>query len=110
MSSLFAVGLLADRFGAHRVFLLGSAVSAIAALGFALFASGHRSALLLYGLAGLCAGASYTPGLQLLARNAEPAVRGRAMGLFLGASSLGSALSLAVVAALGELAALAARA
>ncbi len=104
MSSLFAVGLLADRFGAHRVFLLGSAVSAIAALGFALFASGHRSALLLYGLAGLCAGASYTPGLQLLARNAEPAVRGRAMGLFLGASSLGYALSLAVVAALASLA------
>ncbi len=104
MSSLFAVGLLADRFGAHRVFLLGSAVSAIAALGFALFASDHRSALLLYGLAGLCAGASYTPGLQLLARNAEPAVRGRAMGLFLGASSLGYALSLAVVAALASLA------
>lgn len=99
MSSLFAVGLLADRFGAHRVFFIGSAINAVAALAFAVFAHDRLSAMLLYGLAGLCAGASYTPGLQLLARNAEPAVRGRAMGLFLGAASMGYALSLAVVAA-----------
>lgn len=98
MSSLFAVGLLADRYGPHRVFFAGSAVSAAAALAFAAFAHDHLSAMLLYGLAGLCAGASYTPGLQLLARNTEPAVRGKAMGLFLGASSMGYALSLAVAA------------
>lgn len=99
MSSLFAVGLLADRYGPHRIFFAGSAVSSMAALAFALFAHDHLSAMLLYGLAGLCAGASYTPGLQQLARNTEPAVRGRAMGLFIGASSMGYALSLAVVAA-----------
>ncbi|MFM9921787.1 MFS transporter [Variovorax sp. H27-G14] len=98
MSSLFAVGLLADRFGPHRIFLVGSGVSAVAALAFALFAQDQRSAALLYGLAGLCAGASYTPGLQLLARNTAPAVRGRAMGLFIGSASMGYALSLAVVA------------
>lgn len=99
MSSLFAVGLLADRYGPHRIFFAGSAVSSMAALAFAVFAHDHMSAMLLYGLAGLCAGASYTPGLQLLARNTEPAVRGRAMGLFIGASSMGYALSLGVVAA-----------
>ncbi|MCY1204414.1 H+ symporter family [compost metagenome] len=98
MSSLFAVGLLADRFGPHRIFAVGGAIGAAASLAFALFAHDHRSALLLYGLAGLCAGASYTPGLQLLSLNAGPAVRGRAMGLFLGAASMGYALSLAVVA------------
>ncbi len=98
MSSLFAVGLLADRYGPHRVFFIGSALSAAAALAFGVFAHDHLSAMLLYGLAGLCAGASYTPGLQLLAHNTEPAVRGKAMGLFLGASSMGYALSLAVVA------------
>lgn len=103
MSSLFAVGLLADRYGPHRIFFAGSAISAMAALAFAIFARGHLSAMLLYGLAGLCAGASYTPGLQLLARNAEPAVRGRAMGLFIGSSSMGYALSLAVVAAFSHL-------
>ncbi|WP_454904187.1 MFS transporter [Variovorax gossypii] len=99
MSSLFAVGLLADRYGPHRIFFAGSAVSSMAALAFAVFAHDHMSAMLLYGLAGLCAGASYTPGLQLLARNTEQAVRGRAMGLFIGASSMGYALSLGVVAA-----------
>jgi MFS family permease len=103
MSSLFAVGLLADRYGPHRIFFAGSAISAMAALAFAIFARGHLSAMLRYGLAGLCAGASYTPGLQLLARNAEPAVRGRAMGLFIGSSSMGYALSLAVVAAFSHL-------
>lgn len=103
MSSLFAVGLLADRYGPHRIFMAGSAVSAMTALAFAVFARDHLSAMLLYGLAGLCAGASYTPGLQLLARNAEPAVRGRAMGLFIGSASMGYALSLAVVAVCSHL-------
>jgi MFS family permease len=100
LASLFAVGLLADRHGPHRVFVLGSALGAAAALAFALFANGPVSAALLYGLAGLCAGASYTPGLQLLARNIEAQARGRAMGLFIAASSFGYALSLAVVAGL----------
>lgn len=100
LASLFAVGLLADRHGPHRVFVLGSALGAAAALAFALFANGPLSAALLYGLAGLCAGASYTPGLQLLARNAAPHERGRAMGLFIAASSFGYALSLALVAGL----------
>ncbi|MDM0004190.1 MFS transporter [Variovorax sp. J22G73] len=103
MSSLFAVGLLADRYGPHRIVLFGSALSAVAAMAFALFARGPLSAMLLYGLTGLCAGASYTPGLQLLARNTEPAVRGRAMGLFIGSASMGYALSLAVVAACSHL-------
>jgi len=103
MSSLFAAGLLADRYGPQRIFFTGSAVSAAAALAFALFARDHISAMLLYGLAGLCAGASYTPGLQLLAHNTEPAVRGRAMGLFIGSSSMGYALSLAVAAAFSHL-------
>jgi MFS family permease len=103
MSSLFAVGLLADRYGPHRIFLVGSALSAMAAMAFALFARDHVSAMLLYGLTGLCAGASYTPGLQLLARNTEPAVRGRAMGLFIGSASMGYAVSLAVVAACSHL-------
>jgi MFS family permease len=98
--SLFAVGLLADRHGPHRIFLWGSAVGAAAALAFALLSRGAVSAMLLYGLAGLCAGASYTPGLQLLALNAAPQGRGRAMGQFIAASSVGYALSLAVVAGL----------
>lgn len=100
LASLFIVGLLADRYGPHRIFLFGSAIGAVAAVAFALFSVGHRSAMLLYAVAGLCAGASYTPGLQLLAQNALPQVRGQAMGRFIASSSVGYALSLALVAGL----------
>lgn len=44
LASLSAVGLLADRVGAHRVLAVGSALGSIAALVFAVFAQGHRRA------------------------------------------------------------------
>jgi MFS family permease len=99
--SLFAAGMLADRFGARRTYLDGGVYAAVTALGFALLSFDYWSALVLYGIAGLCSGTSYTPGLALIAANTNAATRGRAMGWFLGASSLGYATSLAAVAALG---------
>ena len=60
--SLFAVGFLADRYGAKRTFLAASITACASGLAFALFADGFASALLLHGLAGLCSGGSYTPG------------------------------------------------
>jgi len=83
--SLFAVGFLADRYGAKRTFL---------GLVFALFADGFVSALLLHGLAGLCSGGSYTPGLTLVSERFPAVRRGRMMGYYLAAASLGYALSL----------------
>lgn len=98
--SLFATGFLADRLGPRRVFMGCSVLTALAALLFALGAQGPLSAALLFGLTGLCAGGCYGPGLQLLARNALPERRGFAMGLFVGATSMGFALSLGLVAML----------
>lgn len=98
--SLFAVGMLADRFGARRTYLAASLVAALAAAAFALGSRGYLSALLLYGLAGLCSGGSYTPALALIFQHAHPADRGRAMGWFLAASSLGYAAALGLVALL----------
>lgn len=100
--SLFSVGFVADRIGPRRVFLVSSLLTAVAALVFALGASGPGSAALLYGLTGVCAGGCYGPGLQLLARNAAPGRRGQAMGAFIGAASLGYGLSLMAVAALSS--------
>ena len=92
--SLFAIGFLADRYGAKRTFLATSVAACISGLAFALFANGFVSALLLHALAGLCAGGSYTPGLTLIAERFPAVRRGRAMGYYLAASSLGYAASL----------------
>lgn len=98
--SLFSVGFIADRIGPRRVFLVSSLLTAVSATAFALGVQGPVSAALLYGLTGLCAGGCYSPGLQLLAFNAQPSRRGKAMGAFIGASSMGYGLSLMTVAVL----------
>ncbi|OJW49445.1 MAG: hypothetical protein BGO63_09230 [Candidatus Accumulibacter sp. 66-26] len=99
--SLVAASVLAGRWGAKRTFLgMGWAACATTLL-FALGAHDYASAFLLYGLAGLCAGGSYVPGLTLIAERFPPAARGRAMGAFIAAASLGYALGLLGAGALG---------
>ena len=93
--SLFCAGLIADRVGARRTFLGMSLAACAASLAFATFAHDARSALILYTLAGVFAGGSYTPVLALIAQRFPPATRGRAMGWFLAAGSLGYAIGLA---------------
>jgi MFS family permease len=92
--SLFAIGFLADRYGAKRTYLATSIAACTSGLAFALFADGFASALLLHGLAGLCSGGSYTPGMTLVAERFPALRRGRVMGYYLAAASLGYALSL----------------
>lgn len=92
--SLFAVGFLSDRFGAKRTFLAGNLLAAASAMVFALLTDGFVSALLLHGLLGLCSGSSYTPGLTLISERFSSGSRGRAMGFYLAAASLGYAVAL----------------
>ena len=92
--SLFAVGFISDRTGAKKTFLAGSILASLSALLFAFFADSFISGLLLHGLTGLCSGASYTPGLTLVSERFVAHQRGRAMGWFLAASSLGYGVSL----------------
>ncbi len=98
--SLFAVGFLSDRFGAKRTFLAGNLLAAASAMLFALLTDGVVSALLLHGVLGLCSGGSYTPGLTLISERFSPYSRGRAMGFYLAAASLGYALALLLSGAL----------
>ncbi len=92
--SLFAAGFLADRIGAKRTFLSMSCAAVVSAIGFAVLAGGFPSALLLYTVAGLCSGGSYTPGLALISQRFPQERRGAAMGWYLAASTMGYALSL----------------
>ena len=92
--SLMACSGLADRVGARRVFLAGTAASAVGAALFAAFARDYWTGLLLYTLLALALGGTYTTGILLVAENIPVAQRGRAMGAYLAGHSLGLALAL----------------
>lgn len=97
--SLFSVGFLSDRYGARRIYLVTGVAAVISGLLFALFADGFVSALLLYGLTGLCSGGSYTPGLAIVAQRMKER-QGRALGYYLAAASLGYAIGLLISSAM----------
>lgn len=101
--SLFSVGFLSDRHGARRIYLLTSIAAVVSGLMFAVFADGFVSALLLYGLTGLCSGGSYTPGLAIIAQRMRER-QGRALGFYLAAASLGYAIGLLIASAMIPLA------
>jgi MFS family permease len=92
--SLFGAGLLADRIGPRATFFWMSGCACVFAAAFALCASGFRSGFVLYFLAGVASGGSYTPVLTIIARRFGPAQRGTAMGWYLAAASLGYAVSM----------------
>lgn len=92
--SLTGCSALADRVGARRVFVAGTVTGAAAALLFALFAHDYWSGLGLYTLVAFALGGSYTTGILLVAEHVPVARRGRAMGVFLAAHSLGLAVAL----------------
>ncbi len=101
--SLFSVGFLSDRHGARRIYLVTSVAAVVSGLIFAVFAEGFVSALLLYGLTGLCSGGSYTPGLAIIAQRIKER-QGRALGYYLAAASLGYAVGLLIASAMIPLA------
>jgi MFS family permease len=102
--SLFCVGFLSDRHGARRIYLVSSIAAVLSTLLFAFLSNGFRSGLLLYGLTGLCAGGSYTPGLALIAEQQQGQRQGRAMGFYLAAASLGYAVGLVIASVMIPLA------
>ena len=96
LASLFLVGFVADYFGAKRAMLVTCIAGFLSPIAFALLVEGFWSALWLHALTGLTQGGFYTPVLALLNEHVEPRRRGRAMGLWIGASSAGYALALGV--------------
>lgn len=92
--SLMGCSALADRVGARRVFVVGTVVSAIVSIAFAMYARDYWSGLGLYTLLALALGGTYTTGILLVAENVPVERRGRAMGAYLAGHSLGLALAL----------------
>ena len=98
--SLFGAGLLTDRTGARKTFLLMSAGACGSAVLFALFSTSFWSGLVLYFIAGAASGGSYTPVLALIAQRYGVTKRGTAMGWYLAAGSFGYAVALIACAVL----------
>ncbi|MCJ7494981.1 MAG: MFS transporter [Deltaproteobacteria bacterium] len=94
--SLVGLSVLTDWVSTKKVFLYSCIAFAISGLLFALFARSYHTALLFRGLMGLALGGTYTPGLKLISEAFSSTLRGRAMGFFIGAGSIGHAGSLAV--------------
>lgn len=108
--ALVVVSALADHVDPRLIFIVSAGLTAGVSLLIPALAHGHVSALVLFGAVAVAVAGIYTPGIMLLAERFEPVRRGRAMGWFLAASSLGYVLALvvggAVVARLGWRAAL----
>ena len=97
--SLMVCSELADRIGARRIFLVGSAGSAGAAILFAALARDYWTGLGLYTLLALALGGTYTTGILLVAENVPVERRGGAMGAYIAAHSLALAIALVVAGA-----------
>jgi MFS family permease len=84
---------LTDRVPPSRVIAIGALVTALANLAFAFGAHDVLTASLLRVVSGFGLAGVYMPGVRLVAQDAEPARRGRAVGLYVAAFYLGGSLS-----------------
>jgi MFS family permease len=90
------VSALADYMNPRVVFIASAGLTAAVSLLIPVLAHGHVSAVILFGAVAVAVAGIYTPGIMLLAERFEPARRGRAVGWFLAASSLGYVLALLI--------------
>ncbi len=93
---------LPDRFPAHRLMAASAGAAAVCTAMFALTADGLVAGVVWRFATGICLAGIYPVGLKLTASWSEPARRGRAFGILIGALTLGSALP-HLIAGLGSL-------
>jgi len=86
-------GWLADRYSPRWVIAIGATGTGLPSLGFALVADGFLIGTALRFLSGLFVAGVYVPGMRFVSDWYPEAVRGRALGLYIGTYSLGSGLS-----------------
>ena len=84
---------LTDRLDARLIYIGGALLAAAASAGFAVFANGFGSAMLLRALAGLALAGTYMPGLRMLVDRYQGPQPSRAVALYTSSFSLGTAAS-----------------
>lgn len=95
---------LTDRVPTRRIYLLGTGVTALAHLGFALLADGFWSGLACRALAGIGWAGAYMPGLKAIADPLEGAAQSRAVTWHAAGVGIAGALSFAVASLFDALA------
>ncbi len=96
MLSVPVLTALTDRLDARLVLAAGSALCGAATIAFGLFAEGLRSAIALWGLAGIGFGGAYMPGLKALTDRLPPGESSRAVTFYTSSFSFGVGLSFLV--------------
>jgi len=93
---------LTDRLPVRRVYMLGTGLTALSHFGFALFADGFWSALLLRLLAGIGWAGTYMPGLKAIADPLEGTAQSRAVSWHAGGVGISGAASFAIAGLVGN--------
>jgi predicted MFS family arabinose efflux permease len=84
-----------DRIDPRRIYLLSLIIGGVASIGYALFAQGFWSALILRAISGVGLAGSYMPGLKLLTDRATGPKQSRYVAFYTAGFSLGTAISFA---------------
>jgi len=95
---------LTDRVPTRRIYLIGTGLTALSHLGFALVADGFWSGLLMRALAGVGWAGAYMPGLKAIADPLEGTAQSRAVTWHAAGVGIAGALSFAVAGLLDALA------
>lgn len=95
---------LTDRLPARRVYLLGTTLTALSHVGFALVADGFWSALILRLIAGVGWAGAYMPGLKVIADQLEGTLQSRAVSMHAAGVGLAGAGSFAIAGLFNALA------
>ena len=92
---------LTDRIDPRRIYLFSTAISALALLGFALFADGLWSASLYRAIGGVGLAGTYMPGLRILSDNTGGPRQGRYLSFYTACYALGSSTSVLLAGLVG---------
>ena len=84
---------LTDRLDARRVYLVSAGLSAVGALGFALFGRGLASAIAWQAVGGMGLAGTYMPGLKILTDHIEGRHQSRAIAFYTSTFGIGTSVS-----------------